>query len=216
MSVQICYIIGAGDNYGLDFVPQAGDFVIAADGGADYLNKQGMNADLYIGDFDSVREKPTMGDIITLSQTKDFTDTFEAAKKGIAKGYKHFYIYCGTGGRFDHTFANIQLLSFLAINNKRGYLMGQDCVTTVISNSNISFDAGCQGYISVFSYSDTAAGVSIKGLKYELINHSLTSTLPIGVSNEFTGIESTISVECGNLVIIFPRGCMNGLRLGPG
>jgi thiamine pyrophosphokinase len=32
-----CYIVGAGENYGLDFAPVPGDFVIAVDGGFSYL-----------------------------------------------------------------------------------------------------------------------------------------------------------------------------------
>lgn len=32
MNNGICYVIGAGTDYGLDFCPDKGDFVIAADG----------------------------------------------------------------------------------------------------------------------------------------------------------------------------------------
>jgi len=205
VSKKTCYIVGAGVNYGLDFVVADGDLVIAADGGLDHLRKQGIAADLAIGDFDSISDRPAQGKIIILDKDKDHTDTFEAVQYGIAQGYESFHIYCGTGGRFDHTFANIQLLGYLAQNGKRGYLVGRDYVITVIANGSISFDSGYRGYISVFSYSDMAAGVWIKGLKYELENHSLASTSPIGVSNEFIGADSTITVNNGSLVITFPR-----------
>jgi len=223
---NICYIVGAGTNYGLDFIPQDGDYVIAADGGFDYLHKQGITVDLSIGDFDSVLKKPTHGNIITLNKDKDYTDAYEAVQKGIAKGYRIFHIYCGTGGRPDHTLANIQLLGFLAQNGKRGYLVDEKYVITAIASnkvvsctnyslrkdespdSSISFAPGCKGNISVFSYSDVSDGVSIKGLKYELENHNLSNTSPIGVSNEFTGAGSLISVSNGTLVITFPRECM--------
>jgi len=208
MQKNICYVVGAGVNYGLDFIPQDGDYVIAADGGFDHLHKQGITADLSIGDYDSIKTKPTHGNIIALDENKDYTDTFEAVQIGISKGYENFHIYCGTGGRFDHTYANIQLLAYLAQNNKRGYLVGQNQVTTAITNSNISFTSSCKGYISVFSYSSKAVGVSIKGLKYELDNHTLENKLPIGVSNEFTGIPSIISVNNGTLLVIFPRECL--------
>ncbi len=33
MKQKICYVIGAGENYGLDFCPKPDDYVIAADGG---------------------------------------------------------------------------------------------------------------------------------------------------------------------------------------
>lgn len=36
MKQKICYVIGAGENYGLDFCPKPDDYVIAADGGLKY------------------------------------------------------------------------------------------------------------------------------------------------------------------------------------
>ena len=39
MNNGICYVIGAGTDYGLDFCPDKGDFVIAADGGFSCLEK---------------------------------------------------------------------------------------------------------------------------------------------------------------------------------
>ena len=204
MSNKNCYIVGAGIKYGLDFAVKEGDYVIAADGGLDHLQKQKIAADLCIGDFDST-EKPEYGNIIALDRDKNHTDMFEAVLKGIDKGYESFHIYCGTGGRFDHTFANIQMLSYLSQNNKRGYLIGADYVITAITNGSIMFDSCCRGFVSVFAYSDIATGVYLKGLKYELTNYSLASNFSIGVSNEFIGAESMIMVTDGTLIIIFPR-----------
>jgi len=201
---SICYIVGAGDNYGL-FSPNPGDYVIAADGGLDCLKKAGIKPDLVIGDFDSVVKKPTGEHVITLSSNKDFSDTMEAIKIGIRKGYDIFHIYCGTGGRFDHTFANVQALAYVSVFAKGGFLIGEDNITTAITNRGMSFPPGCHGYVSVFAYSDVAQGVTLKGLKFELENAELKSHLPIGLSNEFIGAESEISVKDGTLIIIFPK-----------
>jgi len=206
MSNKICYIVGAGENYGLDFTPKPGDYIIAADGGLDYLRETGISADIIIGDFDSVAKKPTQDNVITLNTNKDFSDMYEAVKFGLKKGYETFHIYCGTGGRFDHTYANIQTLAYLSQNGKRGYLIDRDCIITTITNSSISFDSCSSGYISIFSYSNISTGVSLKGLKYtKLKNDELSSICPMGVSNEFIGTESSISVVDGTLIIIFPR-----------
>ena len=213
MNDKICYIIGAGDNHGLDFTAKDGDYVIAADGGLDHLQAQGIAPDLIIGDFDSVKSKPIQGNVLTLNPEKDFTDMYEAIKIGVEKGYTRFHIYCGTGGRFDHTFANIQALAYLSKQGKTGCLVGKDCVITAIANGGITFDACCEGYVSVFSYSDKSAGVCLEGLKYvHLENNELTSICPMGVSNEFTGAESTITVADGTLVVIFPRRYKNNVR----
>ena len=205
MTKPICYVVGAGENFGLDFHKKAKDYVIAADGGLKYLHELGMEPNLIIGDFDSLWKKPVHANIISLESEKDDTDTLAAVREGIARGFDVFYIYCGTGGRFEHTLANIQTLGFLAQNGKRGFLVERNSIITVITDASISFDDSCQGYISVFSYSETANGVSIKGLKYELENATLTNTFPIGTSNEFIGKASTISVTGGALMIVFPK-----------
>jgi len=213
MESKICYIVGAGNNYGLDFVPQDGDYVIAADDGFKYLQEKGIVADLVIGDFDSFGKIPTHDNVKQLETEKNFTDMYEAIKCGIKKGYDNFQMYCGTGGRFDHTFANIQTLSFLSQQGKAGYLIDKDCVITTITNSSIIFDTCCKGYVSVFSYSNESTGVNIKGLKYtHLENNELASICPMGVSNEFVGTESTITVTSGTLVVIFPRKYKNNAR----
>jgi len=50
-----------------------------------------------------------------------------------------------------------------------------------------------------------AAGVSIRGLHYELEMGTLTAGFPLGVSNHFTEKEARISVEQGSLLILWDR-----------
>lgn len=205
MTNAICYIIGAGENYGLDFTPTTEDFVIAADAGLRYLQQCGLTADLVIGDFDSLDDKPTHPNTIALDAEKDETDMFAAVREGIKTGYTVFHIYCGMGGRIDHTIANIQTLTHLSQNDMQGFLFGKDIVISAITNRKISFDKVPSGYISVFSHTEKSEGVYLQNLKYELNNATLTNTFPLGVSNEFIGKESSISVNDGTLLIVFPK-----------
>ncbi len=205
MKTKTCYIVGAGENYGLDFTRKEDDFVIAADGGLIYLQEKHITPDLIIGDFDSMTETPVLTDFIKLSVNKDDTDTLAAVRQGIKLGYNTFKIYCGTGGRIDHTMANIQTLAFLSDRNKRGYLIDKNCIITAITNDKITFEKSESGYISVFSLTDKSDGVCISGLKFKLENATLTNTFPIGVSNEFIGKESCISVKSGTLIVVYPK-----------
>ena len=213
MSNAICYIVGAGENYGLNFTPTTEDFVIAADAGLCYLEQCGITANLVIGDFDSLRSLPTHPNTLALNPEKDDTYMLAAVREGIKAGYSVFHIYCGTGGRIDHTIANLQVLAYLAQNGMQGFLFDKDSVMTAITNQKITFDKIPSGYISVFSYTEKSEGVYLQGLKYELNNSTLTNTFPLGVSNEFIGKESSISVAAGTLLIVFPKEVMHELLI---
>ena len=208
MPKSICYIIGAGENYGLDFTPTSNDFVIAADAGLRYLEQCGITADLVIGDFDSLDSTPTHPNTTALNPEKDDTDMLAAVREGINAGYSVFHIYCGMGGRIDHTIANIQLLAYLSQNGMQGFLFGKDSIITAITDRKMAFDKVPSGYVSVLSYTEKSEGVNLHGLKYELNDATLTSTFPLGVSNEFIGKESCISVDSGTLLIVFPKEAM--------
>ena len=205
MVQKICYVVGAGDFFGNKINKTVGDYVIAVDGGYQYLQKSAVEIDMVVGDFDSLKEKPVHANMVVLQKEKDDTDMLAALKIGIIKGYKRFFIYGGTGGRIAHTFANFQCLASLSQNHAQGFLFDKHCVITAITNKSIVFDSTHKGYISVLSHSDKAYGVTIKNLKYELDNITVLSTYPIGVSNQFIGKDSIISVEDGTLIVIYEQ-----------
>ena len=201
-----CYVFGAGEFFG--GVPEVSehDIVIAADGGYAALERLGLKADYVIGDFDSLPEIPPQKNITRMPQEKDVTDMRAALELGLKKGFEIFHIYGGTGGRFEHTLANIQCLAWLAQSGARGYLYDKDCTMTAITNGSLSYDEKCSGYISVFAHSGTANGIYLSGLKYPLDNATVTDVFPLGVSNEFTGTCSTVTVKDGTLIVIYPAG----------
>ena len=141
--------------------------------------------------------------MVRLKPEKDDTDMMIALKRGLETGYRIFHIYGGCGGRFDHTLANIQCLAYLAQNHARGYLIGKKHTVTLIENERIEFPKERTGYVSVFSYGETARGVTIKGLKYTLTDAYLTDRVPLGVSNEFVGTPSLIRVREGRLLVVY-------------
>ena len=197
-----CYIIGAGEVGILDFVPDKEDMVIACDGGYRHGKKWGIRMDLVVGDFDSLGYLPDHLHVVRLKPEKDDTDTGYAVKTGLEKGYREFIIYGGIGGRISHTIANIQLLCGLAEKGCRGMLIGKDSWYRVICNEEITFDQGHPGFLSAFCMGDMAYGVYEEGLKYALCDAVLRKEYPIGVSNEFIGKESRVSVREGTLLLV--------------
>lgn len=70
----------------------------------------------------------------------------------------------------------------------------------VMKNEEVKLRDNLEGYFSLFCLGKEAKGVTIKGMKYELDNYTMTNDFPIGVSNEFIGKEASISVVDGELV----------------
>ena len=201
---KYCVLVGAAKLEEKITLPK-NRFVIAADGGYAQLLQQGIQPDMVIGDFDSLGYVPNHPNIVRHPAEKDDTDMMLAARIGLEQGYKEFLIYGGLGGRWDHSYANMQVLSFLAVNGAKGILMDQEVRMCAIYNDTIYFNESYKGMISVFAASSTASGVTLKGLKYELDHATLSHCVPLGTSNEFLGKPCSISVEEGVLLIMWQK-----------
>ena len=205
MERPICYIVGAGENYGLDFEKRPEDLLIAADGGYGAVQEAGLQADLIIGDFDSLGYRPGGEQTVCLPTEKDVTDTWAAIEEGKKRGYKRFWLYGCTGGRIDHTLANFQTVAHLSQEGMEGVLVDQNQIITALTDGTKHFDPEWQGFLSVFAHSDHCRGVTLEGLKYPLREAELTSDFPLGVSNEFLGVPSTVTVQSGTILLVYPR-----------
>lgn len=211
-----CVIISAGSFTPIEIPLEEGDYCIACDAGFMYARDLGILPDLIVGDFDSLNElgpdavrtleeirESDPDRIMQLEVRKDDTDTMKAVKIALLKGYKKIFLYGALGGRrFDHSFANVQTLLYIKHNGGTGYIMDHDKMLMIAENETVKFNRGNTGYVSVFSLSEKAEGVTIKGLSYTLDNGELSSDFPLGVSNEFIiDEEAELTVERGTLLI---------------
>ena len=201
----VCFLVGAGEmDPALVLSPRRGDLLVAVDGGWTAVEAMGLTADLAVGDFDSLGRVPSCPVTIPLPREKDDTDMFFALKQGLARGYRRFALYGGTGGLLAHTLANLQLLDHLSRLGCRGFLVGGGTISTAVTNGELSFPAGMEGYLSVFCSSGQARGVTLSGLYYPLEGAILTGSLPLGVSNEFLpGQSARVRVEEGTLLVLW-------------
>jgi len=198
---KICCIVGAMEPGKLD-LPE-GALVIAADGGLAHLERRGVQADLIVGDFDSLGRVPEGANVIRHPVEKDDTDMMLAVRTGLARGCRRFLLYGGLGGRLDHAYANLQTLVWLAEHEAQGWLLGDGLAVTAIRNGRLTFGAGRTGTISVFCPNGEARGVDLTGLYYPLQDAVLTSSFPLGVSNQFTGQPAAVSVREGTLLVMW-------------
>lgn len=200
---NICYIVGASVTDGMYVDKKEGDYIIAADAGIAALEKIGVVPDLAVGDFDSLGHIPNFQNIMTHPREKDDTDTALALAEGMKRGYRTFIIYGGLGGRLDHTMANLQNCAGVADHGCMCWMWGEGNAVCLFGDENeLCFDEKTDGIVSVFA-ADRAVGVDIEGLKYTLHDGCLTSTVCIGVSNEFIGEKSRISATEGALIVMW-------------
>lgn len=203
--MSLCLIITGGAECSVPpvYISKA-SYVIACDRGYLWAKKQGIKADLVLGDFDSYCG--TIEDCVEVKKLpckKDDTDTHYAVKHALLMGYTEIVIACAFGGRLDHTLSNIQTARFIASNpHCNAILIGQSETMYVFSDTYISLQKKEGWCFSVFSLSDKSTGVCIEGAKYNVQDVSLVNSFPIGQSNEYIEDFVTISVETGALCVI--------------
>ena len=200
--MSICYLVGAGDfNENIELYED--DLLIAVDGGFDSLMKAGYTPDVLIGDLDSVTmEIPESVKVLKYRKEKDETDMFLAYRIGARCDYTDFVILGGTGGRLDHTYANISILLYAKEHGHNITMIDEKSMIICIKNESVRLSGNPGSYLSVFAAGGKAYGVTIKGAKYEVEDVNLSPAFPLGVSNEFTDTDAYISVEDGALLII--------------
>lgn len=209
---KVCYIVAAGDWYGDVIQKREQDLVIAVDGGYDHVLQMGIVPDITVGDFDSVQAALPDEHVIRLNPVKDETDTLYAIGVAKERGYRNIFIYGGTGGsRLSHTLANVQTL--LYYKDLFAVLVDKEEAVFLLHDAMVRFSQACEGYLSVFSITEKSYGVTERGLKYEIENATLSASFPVGVSNEFLGIESSISVEKGALLVAMGKEYIHEMQV---
>ncbi len=200
--MPVCYLIGAGAFTLRGLYPKDEDCIIAADDGYSALKSYDLKPDLLVGDFDSLRQIPPGIPRKAFPTEKNDTDLSLALAEGIARGYRTFSIYGASGGREDHTHANLQLLGGAS---KKGFACKMVCPNFdvyAVTNETLELPKLASGTIvSVFCHGDKAEGVTLRGLKYPLTNAVLSCDHPLGVSNETTGNDAAVSVKNGTLLV---------------
>ena len=199
-----CLIFCAGQFDRLAAPIEADDYLLAADGGLQHLEKMNLTPHGIIGDFDSLGYVPRGAQVFPVE--KDDTDAMLAARKGLELGYRDFIFYGSLDGpRLDHTVANFQTLQFLSDRGARGYLVGNNYIVTVIREETVRFPAQAEGILSLFCLGPDAEGITLENLHYALRDGTLTSGFPLGVSNHFIGKSACVTVKKGSILAIWDR-----------
>ena len=204
-----CILVGGGNFCEQEFddcrkefeVAQEEYAVVAVDSGYEYI-KDIVKVACVVGDFDSLGYVPDNVPIVKHDPVKDYTDMSLAIEYMLDKGYDDFVIFGGLGGRLDHTLANLQMAhGFFKDNDIFITFIDSEYDVHFIDDTFVVKDGKAGETFSLFAF-DECKGVNVSGAKYNLDNHTLTNTFPLGVSNEFAGGDCVISVEEGVLIYV--------------
>ena len=200
--MSVCYLVGAGDFHG-KISAEDNDLIIAVDGGYDNLVRYGYTPDILIGDLDSIKI-PVPEDMrcVRYPKEKDETDMMLAYEAGVKFGYSDFVMLGATGGRLDHTYANLSLLLYAKEKGHNVTVIDDYGMILCIKDESVTLSGNEGATLSVFAIGGNADGVTIRGAKYEVEGVTLTPAFPVGVSNEFGKDPAFIRVEKGALLII--------------
>ncbi|MGN0771553.1 MAG: thiamine diphosphokinase [Christensenellales bacterium] len=192
-----CICVGAGERPTGTIPKDKDDFLIAVDGGYNYIAPDCI--DMAVGDFDSLGYMPDVDNVIKLEERKNYTDMWVACQKGYELGYRTFVLYGATGGRFDHTVANVQLATHLAKKHCQVVIASVD--NTIYVTADTVEIKNCVGSTaSVFSPDRTV--VDLDGFDYNGSDLVLTNDFPLGVSNKIIDDCAVVRVKEGVAVII--------------
>lgn len=183
------------------------DYFIYCDCGLNHKEFLRHEPDLIIGDFDSHEKPEDLNNVIILPVVKDDTDTIFAVKEGMTRGFNDFVLLGSTGGRIDHTLANIYALLMLKDSGKHAVILDDYSEMSIISaGESAGIKWGCK-FFSLINISGLARGITIRGAKYNLTDGEIESKYQYGVSNEVLSPDNDaqVSLREGSLLLVIIR-----------
>ncbi len=190
--------------------------VIAADGGALGARRLGLAIDLVVGDMDSL-DAASLADlraagvaVETAPAAKDESDTELALIAAVARGASDITVVGAFGGpRLDHELANIALLALPALEACEVELLdGRTRVSAIRAPDAMGRPvtrrlAGRPGdVVSLLVPAGAVDGVTTEGLRFPLRGESLIAGPARGLSNVRLGMEATVTVGRGLLLVV--------------
>lgn len=171
-------------------------YIIAVDGAVESLSKQGIQYQLAIGDFDSLKDESLLsGNVVRLNPIKDDSDTAKALERAFEKSDDVILIGGTEGARKDHFIANLMMLL------KYPSLVIMDAYNHISLKTAGLYSLEKKGYdyLSVFAIENSI--ITLKNVKYPLSNFELNRFNPLGLSNEIIGVAS-LQIHQGLVMVI--------------
>jgi len=192
---------------------QPDDYLIAADGGANYLLEMGMLPGVVIGDLDSIDDDTLFQltsaevNIEQFSEDKDETDFELALRYAIEMHPTEILIVGALGGRLDQTLANLSVLSDpmipeIDIRLNDGVEEAFFCRASAGKGKQVEIMGRSGDTISLIPWHSPAEGVETQGLKWSLYGETLHPEKSRGISNVMLEDSVSVRIKSGLLLVV--------------
>ena len=183
--------------------------IIAVDKGLEALYKLNKIPDYIVGDFDSVSKealefyKNKNIPINEYNSEKDFTDTELGLELAINLNPNKITIVGAIGTRFDHTLANVHILTKCLEKNIECEIVDlYNKIYLINHKKEIEREKSYRKFFSIIPLTSEVQGISLKGFKYPLENYNLSIGKSLGISNEIVGNKASVEIKSGILIAI--------------
>lgn len=184
------------------------DYIICADGGANFLYKIKVVPDYILGDLDSLelkaknyfKEKGVS--FKKFPERKNETDAQLCIHLAKGLGVVDIDLLGALGGRIDHTVANINLMYYIKKLGLNPVIKNNKEDLHMIESEYIDIFGKKGDTISVLPVNGDSTGITLEGLEYPLKDATIEYGDPIGISNVMESDKCRITVEKGTLLIV--------------
>ncbi len=207
---MLAVVVADGDPAPEDVeVVRDADLLVAADGGARWLEGLGRTPDLVVGDLDSLDPATIARGGVACARVerhptdKDASDTELAVDAALRSGADRVVVLGGLGGaRLDHELANILLLGDPALSGAVRLQRGDTTVRALSGPGSADLAVAAGATVTLLPIGARAVGVTTRGLRYPLEDEPLAVGRSRGLSNVVTGERASVSLRAGMLLII--------------
>jgi thiamine pyrophosphokinase len=186
------------------------DLVVAADGGARWLDAIGVMPGVLVGDLDSL--DPQQVDRLERAgvrverhpAAKDASDAELALHRAQESGAEEILMLGGLGGdRLDHEIANLLLLADPRMGNRDLRLIrGGTTVRVAHAGHGLRLSGRVGDLVSLLPIGGDAEGVRTEGLRFPLNGERLVLGPSRGLSNVVVAQPASVSLERGVLLVV--------------
>lgn len=185
------------------------ELIIAADGGAEWLDARGVAPHVLIGDLDSA--DPALVERLGAARVsierhpvdKDASDLELGVAAATKVGADEIVVLGALGGALDHLLANVLLLGSNALAGRAIRLVhGSTTARLLTGPAEAQLDGPLGARVSLLAVGPAADGVTTHGLRWPLAADRLDPGSSRGLANIVEGVPAGVSLVAGRLLVV--------------